>query len=89
MPQRQTIGVPTAKIAIDTLEDRLRKATIAVFMIVPGAWEDFIGDAPGYTPRRRGGPMSPQLAPGAAICWKRPGSPSRTGACGERKRRPR
>ena len=30
MPQLQTIGVPTAEIGIDTLEDRLRKAVIAV-----------------------------------------------------------
>jgi hypothetical protein len=28
MPQLQTIGVPTAEIGIDTLEDRLRKAAI-------------------------------------------------------------
>jgi ubiquinone/menaquinone biosynthesis C-methylase UbiE len=30
MPQLQTIGVPTAEIGINTLEDRLRKAVIAV-----------------------------------------------------------
>ena len=30
MPQLQTIGVPTAEFRIDTLEDRLRKAAIAV-----------------------------------------------------------
>ena len=30
MPQLQTIGMPTAEIGIDTLEDRLRKAAIGV-----------------------------------------------------------
>ena len=30
MPQLQTIVVPTAEIGIDTLEDRLRKAVVAV-----------------------------------------------------------
>ena len=30
MPQLQTMGVPTAEIGIDTLEDRLRRAAIAV-----------------------------------------------------------
>jgi hypothetical protein len=30
MPQLQTMGVLTAEIGIDTLEDRLRKAAIAV-----------------------------------------------------------
>jgi hypothetical protein len=31
MPQLRTIGVPTAGIGIDTLEDRIRQAVIAVY----------------------------------------------------------